>query len=53
MSRFATIAALVSGEVLAHPGHGAAPVHLHGWDYALLVIAIIAVAGVAWFRARK
>ena len=52
MVRIALGTLLLAGEALAHPGHGAPPVHLHAWEYALLAIAIIAAA-LYWFRARK
>ncbi len=43
---------LLAGEVLAHSGHDAPALHTHGWETALLG-AVIAVAAIAWFRARK
>ena len=35
---------LIAGEALGHPGHGLEGPHPHGWDYALLAVAIIAAA---------
>ena len=35
---------LIAGEALAHSGHGFEGSHPHGWDYALLAIAIVAAA---------
>ena len=52
MRGIAVSALLLSGEVLAHPGHGALPVHVHEWEYALLAIAVIAAA-IGWITARK
>ena len=39
----------VSGPVLAHPGHGAAEVHFHGWgpEHALLLVVVVAVLAFA------
>lgn len=46
-----TAAALIafSGEVLAHPGHGALEGHFHGWgpEHALLFGVIFAVLAFA------
>jgi hypothetical protein len=44
MHRIATGLLLFSGSVLAHEGHGAALVHLHWWEYALIAAAIAALA---------
>lgn len=41
---------LASNAALAHEGHGALPLHLHGWEIALIVAAL---AGVAVYWARK
>jgi len=36
---------VVAGDVMAHPGHGAAEGHFHGWGLELaLALAVIAVA---------
>jgi hypothetical protein len=35
---------LVASEALAHSGHGLVGSHPHGWDYALLAIAIVVAA---------
>ena len=40
-----------TGEVLAHPGHGAPELHSHAWEYALLAATVVAV--VAIFAAKK
>lgn len=52
MYRIVMSVLLLAGEAAAHPGHDAAAVHLHGWDYAWLA-ALIAVGLVGWYRARK
>jgi len=52
MYRIAVSIFVLTGDAWAHPGHGAPALHIHGWDYALLAAAI-AIAAVAWFRARK
>lgn len=52
MYRIAISLLLLVGEAAAHPGHGAAALHWHGWEYTLLVAAIIAVVA-GWFRAKK
>ena len=41
-----------SGNLLAHPGHGAPDAHLHGWgvEHALLIIIVF---GVLAFALRK
>ena len=38
-----------SGQVFAHPGHGAAEVHFHGWgaEHALLLVVIFAALAYA------
>ena len=43
---------LLAGEALAHSGHDAPALHIHGWEAALLA-TVIASAAIAWFRARK
>ena len=53
MYRIALAAFVFTGNAWAHPGHGAAPAHLHEWHYALLAAAMIVAAGIACFRARK
>jgi hypothetical protein len=52
MHRYAITTLLLAGNVLAHPGHGAPPVHHHGWEY-LLLIAAMALAVAAWLKVRK
>lgn len=52
MYRLAMSFLLLAGEATAHPGHGAAALHWHGWEYVLLVAAIIAVVA-GWFCAKK
>lgn len=39
------LSSTVAASSWAHEGHGAAPVHLHGLEYALLAAAIAAIAG--------
>lgn len=38
-----------SGQVLAHPGHGAAGMHFHGWgpEHALLLVVVMAALAFA------
>jgi hypothetical protein len=46
---------LLSVAALAHDGHGAREVHLHGWD-GTGTLALVAMAGIAawWlFKGRK
>lgn len=38
---------------IAHEGHGAPVVHWHAWDYTLLLLLACAIAGVAFYAARK
>ena len=49
MHRAAAALIAFSGEVLAHPGHGALEVHFHGWglEHALLFVAVFAVLAFA------
>ena len=41
-----------AGDCLAHPGHGAAQIHAHGWDWTQLALglgmAAVAAALVYW-----
>ena len=39
-----------AGEALAHEGHGLIGPHPHGWDYALVVIAVVAAIACALRR---
>lgn len=41
-----------SGNLLAHPGHGAPAAHSHGWgpEHALLLVVVLAVLA---FAAKK
>jgi hypothetical protein len=50
MQRAALVTVLASWQALAHEGHGAPAVHLHGWEYALLAAGIAAV--IAWLAKR-
>lgn len=45
---------LVTGNALAHPGHGAAALHLHDWEagHWALALGMVALAGVAAWRAK-
>ena len=45
---------LFSTQCFAHPGHGAPLGHLLGWDWGqlLLLIAIVAVAALAAWKAK-
>lgn len=49
MRRAAAALIVFSGEALAHPGHGAAEGHFHGWglEHALLFAVIFAVLAIA------
>ena len=44
---------LASNAALAHDGHGALPLHLHGWEIGLAVVTLVVLAGVILYRARK
>ena len=52
MKAFLLPLSLFAGECLAHPGHGAALIHAHGWDWAQLGLGLgmlgIAAAVVYW-----
>jgi hypothetical protein len=39
-----------SGELFAHPGHGAADGHFHGWglEHALLIAVVFGALAGAW-----
>ncbi len=50
MHRAAVVLFLACGGALAHEGHGAPLVHLHWWEYGLIVAAVAALA--AWFSKR-
>jgi len=54
MQRVLAICLLSATEAWAHPGHGGALGHLHGWDSGnlLLVIGIAAVAALAIWKVR-
>ena len=52
MDRIVMSVFLLTGEAVAHTGHGAPALHAHGWEYALMAAAIAALA-VGWFKARK
>jgi hypothetical protein len=54
MHRLIAVSLLSATEVWAHPGHGGALGHLHGWDWGnlLLVIAVAVVAALAIWKAR-
>jgi hypothetical protein len=39
---------VVSGEVLAHPGHGAAEGHFHGWGVEHLLLIAVATLVLAF-----
>lgn len=41
---------LYSNAALAHEGHGALPLHLHWWEYALMAAVF---AGVALYFVKK
>ena len=45
---------LVTGNALAHPGHGAPSLHLHDWQWNhwALVLGMVAIAGFAAWRSR-
>ncbi len=40
---YGALVAAFSTQVLAHEGHGASAIHLHGWEYALLAATIASV----------
>jgi hypothetical protein len=42
---------LFTTEILAHPGNGSAGIHLHGWDYGIFSVILIALA--LLYRAKK
>ena len=54
--RFASLAAVLalgfSRALLAHPGHGATPAHVHNGDFAVdvggLAFVAVIVVGLAW-----
>ena len=45
----------LAGDCLAHPGHGAPPIHLHelDWIELTLIIAVFAMATLAVLRSKK
>ena len=45
-TRFFLLLTLIAARAMAHDGHGAPAVHLHGWDGAG-TMALVAAAGVA------
>jgi hypothetical protein len=54
MQRATAICLLAATESWAHPGHGGALGHLHGWDwgYLLLGVAIAVGAALVLWKAR-
>ncbi len=50
MHKLMMASVLFSNAAFAHDGHGALPVHFHGWEVTLLVAVC---AGVALYLARK
>ena len=54
MLRLIAVSLLSATEALAHPGHGGALGHLHGWDWGnlLLVVAIAGVAALAIWKVK-
>jgi hypothetical protein len=46
MHRAVAMFLLLATESLAHPGHGGALGHIHGWDWAQLIFGLV-VVGVA------
>ncbi len=48
MFKTLTGAALIfAGEAIAHSGHGAPEMHMHGWEYALLAALAACVIALA------
>jgi hypothetical protein len=47
MNRVLVPLLLFSGECLAHPGHGAALIHVHGWDWGHLALGVGMIVAVA------
>ena len=50
MYRAALIFLFAAGAAQAHPGHGAAEVHLHGFSPELILLALLVAA---WAALRK
>ena len=48
----ALLLALLSAPALAHDGHGAPSVHLHGWDGTGLMALVAAAAVAIWWLAK-
>jgi hypothetical protein len=49
MRRLIAALMVASGQAFAHPGHGAAEVHFHGWgvEHALLLVVVLAALAYA------
>ena len=52
LASLTTIAAVLPGAALAHPGQGGVLGHLHAWDTGLAVVAALAIGGAAYFGSR-
>ncbi len=45
--------AAAAGAVLAHPGHGAAEGHLHGWGAEHLLLLALGIGAAIFFLRKK
>jgi hypothetical protein len=54
MHRLIAVSLLSASEAWAHPGHGGALGHLHGWDWGNLLVwaALAAVAALAVWKVK-
>jgi hypothetical protein len=53
MHRAAAALMVFSGELLAHPGHGAPENHLHGWEAEHVLLLAVVVAFLAFAIKKK
>ncbi len=49
MRSLTAVLVVFAGNALAHPGHGAAEGHFHGWgpEHAVLLVAVVAILAFA------
>jgi hypothetical protein len=49
MRSLMAVLVVFAGNALAHPGHGAAEAHVHGWgpEHVLLLVAVLAALAYA------
>ena len=55
MNRTLLALLFVTGDCLAHPGHGVRLIHTHGWDWAQWALGlgmVAAAAAVAYWRSK-